>query len=135
MDSLSVFVQADFSSKLKLREPQRRLRREQIAVGVQLVVDNWTFAVDRNSRGEFLRTRRAVRVKANTVTHNAREHPCFVTCTVLRMILPTVRRWLNGRPRRGPERIDTSGFVENFRNMTAPSQNSDSQCIVLDGCG
>src|SRR5580765_2414330 len=44
-------------------------------------------------------------------------------------------RWLDGGPRRRPQRIDAGAFVEHFRDVTTLEQCVEPQLVVLDGDG
>src|SRR5580693_6055435 len=40
--------------------------------------------------------------------------------------------WFNGRPWRNPERVHSSGFVEDLGDVSAFMRDGDAQAIVLD---
>ena len=80
----------------------------------------------------FLLRRRSKQIKAQIMPHDARKQLAFCVVTVFGMLLRRIVAYVDGGPRRRPERIDACFLVKEFSNVPPLHRHSNSDMFVLD---
>ena len=99
---------------------------------LDLVARHRPLAVHRDAGREFLVRRSAENIQAQVVPHDAREQLALHARAVFGVHAGTVRRGLDGAPRRRPQRIDAGFLIEDFGDVPAFLQHGHTQVLVLD---
>jgi hypothetical protein len=88
--------------------------------------------VDGGAGRRLLRRRAAEDIQAEVVSHDARQQTAFTAFSIYGVHGRPIGRVLDGRPRRGPERIDTGLFIEDFRDVAAFLEYGHAEVLVFD---